>query len=77
MTVEYATADGTATCRQRLYRHQWDVYVPPTQTRGAITVNVLGDAVREPDETFTVNLSNASGAGIRNGQGIGTIVNDD
>ena len=77
VTVEYATADGTATAGSDYTATSGTFTFPPTQTRGAITVNVLGDAVREPDETFTVNLSNASGADIRNGQGTGTIVNDD
>jgi hypothetical protein len=38
---------------------------------------VKGDKTVEPDETFFVNLSNASGATIADGQGLGTIVNDD
>ena len=77
VTVEYATADGTATAGSDYTATSGTFTFPPTQTRGAITVNVLGDAVQEPDETLTVNLSNASGADIRNGQGTGTIVNDD
>ena len=40
-----------------------------------MTVN--GDLVVEPDETFFVNVTNASGATITDGQGIGTIQNDD
>ena len=40
-------------------------------------MSVNGDATVEPDETFTVNLSGASGATIANGTATGTIVNDD
>ena len=40
-------------------------------------VNVVGDRKREADETFFVNLSNASGAIIGDGRGAGTIRNDD
>ncbi len=45
-----------------------------TQT---ITVDVQVDTQVEPDETFFVQLSNAVGAVIANGQGTGTITNDD
>jgi len=38
---------------------------------------VNGDVANEPDETFTVNLSNPTGATIADGQGLGTIGNDD
>jgi hypothetical protein len=33
--------------------------------------------VARPDETFFVNLSNAGNAAIADGQGLGTITNDD
>jgi hypothetical protein len=46
-----------------------------TQT---ITVWVVGDRTRERNETFFVNLSNPSAnAYIGDGQGLGTIVDDD
>ena len=43
----------------------------------AVTVTVTGDAVLEPNETFVVNLSGATGATIFDSQGVGTISNDD
>src|SRR5438132_1103896 len=44
-----------------------------------ISVLVNGDQKIEPDETFTVNLSNAVNGtvNVSGGQGIGTILNDD
>ena len=42
-----------------------------------VTVNVLGNTVVEPNETFFVKLSNAVGATIFDNQGVGTILNDD
>jgi len=43
-----------------------------------VDVTVIGDLVRESDETFQVNLSNPTGgAVIADGQGIGTILTDD
>src|SRR5262249_35325041 len=42
-----------------------------------LTVQVIGDLLNEPDETFFVNLSSATNALIARGQGTATIVNDD
>src|SRR5262249_26644513 len=42
-----------------------------------ITVSIYGDSVYEPDETFYVTLSGATGASIARAQAVGTIVNDD
>jgi len=49
------------------------------QTTASITVSVVGDTDIEPDEQFTVTLSNAlpSGATISVGSANSTIVNDD
>ena len=49
----------------------------PAETTKQITVLVNGDTTFEADETFTVHLSNASGATISNADGTGTIVNDE
>ena len=38
---------------------------------------VNGDIVNEADETFFVNVTNVIGAAVVDGQGEGTIVNDD
>ena len=40
-------------------------------------VTVNGDAIVEANETFLVNVSNVTGATIGDGQGLGTIQNDD
>ncbi|WP_301951384.1 ELWxxDGT repeat protein, partial [Microcystis aeruginosa] len=48
------------------------------ETSKVITVNVQGDTTVEPDENFTVTLSNATnGATIATATAIGTIQNDD
>src|SRR5262249_46711072 len=49
----------------------------PGQTLLAVTVDVIGDRLSEPNESFVVNLSGATNATIANGQGIGTIVDDE
>jgi hypothetical protein len=42
-----------------------------------VTVTVQGDTLYENDETFFVNLANANNANISDGQGVGTITNDE
>ncbi len=49
----------------------------PGQTTRTLTVNVQGDTVYEPDETFQVTLSNPVGATLGTSVAIGTILNDD
>jgi uncharacterized protein len=50
----------------------------PNEFSKTITLQIAGDTVNEPNETFTVELANATnGAGIADGSGTGTIVNDD
>ena len=40
-----------------------------------MTIN--GDTAVEPDESFTINLSNVVGANVADGSATGTITNDD
>ena len=77
VTVGYATADGTATAPADYSPASGTLTFSPGQTSKTIQVRVYGDRTAEADETFFVNLSNASGATIGDGQGVGTILNDD
>jgi Calx-beta domain len=77
VTVNFATADGTATSGSDYTAASGIVTFAPGQTTQTITVNVLGDTVVEPNETFVVNLSTPTNAAIAVAQGTGTIVNDD
>jgi len=47
------------------------------ETTKALVVEVIGDRKREPDESFSLNLSGASGATILDASGAGLIRNDD
>src|SRR6185436_565966 len=49
----------------------------PGQTFKTIDISVNGDTLYEPDETLQVTLSGAINAFIADGQGVGTIANDD
>jgi hypothetical protein len=46
-------------------------------TTQRLRVTIIGDLTDEQDETFFVNLSNATNAIIADNQGVGTIINDD
>jgi hypothetical protein len=50
--------------------------IPAGMTSKTFSVTIKGDTTVEANETFKVNLSNAS-VSMSDGQGIGTITNDD
>jgi len=78
VTVGYATADGTATKADGDYQSaSGTLAFTSGQTSRTLSVAVNGDAKVEPAETFYINLSGAVGATIADGQGVGTITNDD
>jgi hypothetical protein len=78
VTVDFATADGTATAPGDYAATSGTLTFAPGETTKTIAVSVNGDTLVEPDETFFVNLSNPTGgATIDDAQGEGTIVNDD
>ncbi len=76
-TVNYATADDSAVQPADYTAASGTLTFGPLETTKTIQVLVKGDSVDEIDEQFRVNLSNASGATIVDGQGIGTITDDD
>ena len=79
-SVDYATANGTATAPGD-YTATTDtasVFSPLGGTATAnVTVPVSGDTTPEPDETFQLVLSNPSSGTIGDGTGQATIANDD
>jgi hypothetical protein len=77
VTVSFATANGTAAAGSDYASTSGVATFPPGSTTQPVTVAVNGDALDEPNETFLVSLSGASGAVIADGQGVGTILDDD
>ncbi|MCY2991124.1 MAG: FG-GAP-like repeat-containing protein [Planctomycetota bacterium] len=77
VTVQYTTVAGTATAGLDYQTTTGTLTFHPGQTSQTVTVSVLGDVLNEDNETFSLVLSNASGARITKTQGIGTIVDDD
>ena len=77
VTVQYATADGSATAGSDYVATSGTLTFPPGTATQPIAVTVNGDTQFEANENFFVNLSAPTNATIADAQGIGTIVNDD
>ncbi|HYC58411.1 MAG TPA: Calx-beta domain-containing protein [Thermoanaerobaculia bacterium] len=77
VSVQYATVNGSATAGSDYAGASGTVHFAPGATSQTVTVAVAGDTSVEPDETFTLDLSNPTNATLADGQGNGVIVNDD
>ena len=77
VTVDYATADGTATAGSDYTAVNGALTFAAGETEKTVSVAVLDDAHDEGSETLTLTLSNASGAYIEDGAATGTIYNSD
>ncbi|SBS75523.1 Glycoside hydrolase family 5 [uncultured Mycobacterium sp.] len=74
VTVQYATSNGTATAGLDYLSVTGTVTFAPGETQKIITVPVKSDSLAESSETFTVMLSNPSGATLTDAAGMGTIL---
>jgi uncharacterized protein (TIGR03437 family) len=77
VTVNFATADGSANSSSDYQTNSGMVSFSPGQTSQPVTITINGDTSLESNETFFVNLSNPTNAVILDGQGQGTILEDD
>ena len=78
VTVNYATANGSATGGSDYQAKTGSVTFAPGETVKTITIVVNGDKTRESNETFFVDLFGpSSNALISLARGTGTIFNDD
>ena len=77
--VNFATSNGTATVADSDYVAASNtLHFGANENTKTISVTINGDTKVEANETFNVVLSNATnGATISDGQGVGTITNDD
>jgi hypothetical protein len=73
VTVDWATADGTALAGSDYLASSGTLTFPPGSTTQSFEVTVLSDGERERPETFLVGLSGAGGAPIAFGQAAATI----
>jgi hypothetical protein len=77
VTVDWTTADGTATAPEDYTTANGQVTFGVGETTKTVSVPVVGDLIGEPYETFVVRLSNATGGIVGDGEATGTIVNTD
>ena len=78
VTFDIATADGTATQpSDYTLKSLTGQTIPAGSSTYTFDVLVNGDTTAEPNETFFVNVTNVTNAIPTDGQGLGTITNDD
>ncbi|MES2583292.1 MAG: retention module-containing protein, partial [Pseudomonadota bacterium] len=79
VTVQYSTSNGTATAgSDYTARALTTLTFAPGETTKTVTVNITNDTTVESNETFNVNLSNAStNATIVDAVGVATIVDNE
>lgn len=77
VTVDYATADGSAVAGRDYTAGTGTLVFTPGQISKTVTVTTAGGTGAEADESFSVDLSAATGAAVRDGKGRATLRNDD
>jgi hypothetical protein len=75
--VRFETTPGTATAGEDFTAANGQVTFLPGETIKMAAVAIVGDTSAEPDESFFVNLSAPTNVFIADGQGQGTIIDDD
>ncbi len=77
VSVNFATADDTATEGEDYVASSGTLTIPAGSASGTITVDVVGDTTDTVDETYFVNLSLPVDATIADSSGLGTILDND
>ena len=77
VSVAYATASGTATAGMDFVSKSGTLNIPSGSLMRSIVIDLIDDTAVEPDEIFTVSLSEPFNVSISQGTGTGTIRDDD
>jgi DNA-binding beta-propeller fold protein YncE len=77
LTVNYATADGTAVAGRDYTASSGTLTFAPGVTSETIRVPILGDGVVQSGLNFTLTLSNPQAATLSRSQAVGTITDSD
>jgi hypothetical protein len=77
VTVHYATVDGTATAPFDYAATSGVLTFAAGEIAKSVTIVIVPDRVVDPDETFTLRLSDATGATISKSSGTATIIESD
>ena len=76
-TVDYRTQDGTATAGEDYTALSGTLTLTSTERTKQVSVPVIDDQVEDSEETFTLFLSNPSGAELARTGATGTIYNEE
>ena len=77
VTVDYATADGTASAGSDYVAQSGTLRFAPGETVKVVEVPLIDDSLAEGRERFTLNLSNAGTANIADGVALAEIAAND
>ena len=77
ISVHFATTDGTAAAGSDYTSQTGTITFAAGETIKTLLVPILGDAIPETNETFTLNLSAGNDATLTKAHAVGTIINDD
>jgi uncharacterized repeat protein (TIGR01451 family) len=83
VSVKFSTGTGTAgitdwgVANVDFVPTNGTLIIPPGQTNVIIPVGIIGDNVREPNETLTLNIDRPVQAWMARATGVGTILDDD
>jgi len=77
IAIRAITAPGTASAPSDFNPINTVVIFQPGTVTRTLDVTIIGDTNLEPNETFSVNLSEPFGTTVADGEGVGTILDDD
>ena len=77
VSVQYATVDGTAIAGDDYAATSGTLTITSPNTSGTIDVDVYDDDLIEPEEIFSIVLSNPIGGTLSDNEGICTIIDND
>jgi hypothetical protein len=77
VTVDYATADGTAVAGTDYIAQSGTLTIPAGSLQAVIGVEVIGDTETESDVGFTLNLSSPVNTLVADASGAAVVVDDD
>ncbi|MEQ8785271.1 MAG: Calx-beta domain-containing protein, partial [Pirellulaceae bacterium] len=77
VSVSFAVESSTALAPDDFTAQTGVLTIPAGAASGTIVVQIKGDTIIEPNETYLVRLSNPQGAQLVDDLGVGTILNDD
>jgi hypothetical protein len=77
VSVDFTTVDGSAVAPDDYASTNGTLVFNPGETNKTIAVSINGDTVNEPNEVFSLRLSNPIDAIFITNQATGTILNDD